>query len=677
MTLSISKKIMGITVVGVLTSGIAVLCISAVLLGLVFEQQQLTSLRTMQVVVDRLYRNEGTELLKKAKLFASMPGFVAAVGAGDAAKAREFAKIAREQAGVDVVTVADARGIVLGRGHSEKSGDDISDRATVALARKGEAKVGIVLDESAVVPFSLRAVAPVVKDGAVTGAVEVATAISTESRVDAIKEMIGMEITLFKGDTRLMTSIKGADGKRIIGTRLNNPTLETKVLKNGETVLGKAEILNSPYNTIYWPMKDIDGKIVGIWFVGDSVAHQSSAENRALMIVSLCSLGIALLLALLSAWIGGKIALPIHKVTDYAVQVADGNLDAPLSVRSSDEVGLLIGALQSMIRVLKERISEAEATGVRAREQSEKAHEAKLTAEAAGEEARKKQKNMLAAANRLEEAINVIRKASGDLTARMRQAEDDAGRQAEHLTESAGAITQMSSAAREVAMNAVNAKDFSVQTREKASEGEKIVENAIDSIKEVQKDSLALKEDMTVLGEHAKAISQVMNVISDIADQTNLLALNAAIEAARAGEAGRGFAVVADEVRKLAEKTMASTGDVSHAVTAIRQSMDKSMTQVDTTVTNIEQATSLATLSGEALREIVKMADDTSSQVEGIVTACEQQSAASENISRSVNEMNAIAGQTAEIMAEASRDIASLAAQTDSLGDLVGEMKQV
>jgi methyl-accepting chemotaxis protein len=329
-----------------------------------------------------------------------------------------------------------------------------------------------------------------------------------------------------------------------------------------------------------------------------------------------------------------------------------------------------------MIRVLKERIGEAEAIGVQAREQADRAQEAKLTAEAAGEEARKKTENILAAANRLEEAINVIRRASGDLTARIRQAEEDAGRQAEHVAESAGAVTQMSSAAREVAVNAVNAKDFSVQTRKKASEGEKIVENAISSIKEVQQDSLALKEDMTVLGEHAKSISQVMNVISDIADQTNLLALNAAIEAARAGEAGRGFAVVADEVRKLAEKTMASTGDVSHAVTAIRQSMGKSMTQVDTTVANIEQATNLATQSGVALQEIVRMADDTSRQVEGIVTACEQQSAASESISRSINEINAIADETAGIMAESSRDIASLAAQTDSLGDLVGEMKQ-
>jgi methyl-accepting chemotaxis protein len=676
MRISISRKIMGITIVGVLVSALAVLCISALLLGRVFEQQQMASLRAMQRVVMQTRDNQEAELLAKAKLLVGMPAFVDAVDAGDAQTIRALARMVHEQLGLDAVTFADARGIVLARGHSERAGDDVSGRLDTIPALRGEAKSGILYDESAVVPFSLRACAPVVKDGAVAGVVTLAVSIGTESYIDSFKNEIGMEMTLFKGDTRLMTSIKGTDGRRIIGTKLNNPSLENRVLKNGETVLGKATILGIPYNTAYWPLKDLDGKIVGIWFIGDSVAHQSAAINRSLLVVALCSLGIALLLALLSIWIGGKIASPIRKVTDYAVQVASGNLDAPLSVKSSDEVGLLVGAIQSMIRVLKERVHEAETISAQSREQAEKAREASLAATAAGEEARRKQKNMLAAAKRLEEAVDVIRRASGDLTARIRQAEEGAGRQAGHVAASAGAIVQMSSSAREVSMNAASARELSVQTREKASEGERIVESAINSIKGLQKDSLTLKNDMTVLGEHAKSIGQVLAVISDVADQTNLLALNAAIEAARAGEAGRGFAVVADEVRKLAEKTMASTGDISHAVTAIRQSMDKSMLQVDTTVANIGQATKLATQSGASLQEIVRMADDAARQVADIVTACEQQTAASENISLSITEVNAIADETAKIMGESSRDIASLAARTDSLGDLVQEMKQ-
>jgi methyl-accepting chemotaxis protein len=104
--------------------------------------------------------------------------------------------------------------------------------------------------------------------------------------------------------------------------------------------------------------------------------------------------------------------------------------------------------------------------------------------------------------------------------------------------------------------------------------------------------------------------------------------------------------------------------------------MDTSMAQVDATVSNIEQATLMAAKSGEALREIVSMAGDTARQVTSIVTACEQQSMASEEISKGIANVNALAARTVEIMGEASRDVASLASQTDSLGVLVDEMKR-
>ena len=166
-----------------------------------------------------------------------------------------------------------------------------------------------------------------------------------------------------------------------------------------------------------------------------------------------------------------------------------------------------------------------------------------------------------------------------------------------------------------------------------------------------------------------------MAVISDIADQTNLLALNAAIEAARAGEAGRGFAVVADEVRKLAEKTMASTTDVGHAFKAIQDSAAKSMDQVDLTVGNIEKATELAIRSGDALREIVGMVDDTADQVRGIAAASEQQSASSEEINKSIMQVNTIAGETASAMQEAARAVSELAEQAQVLTGLIRELK--
>ena len=217
---------------------------------------------------------------------------------------------------------------------------------------------------------------------------------------------------------------------------------------------------------------------------------------------------------------------------------------------------------------------------------------------------------------------------------------------------------------------------MSSQAREKAEEGERVVQNALESIKEVQRLALKLMADMKVLDGHAQSISQVMSVISDIADQTNLLALNAAIEAARAGEAGRGFAVVADEVRKLAEKTMASTSQVGDAITAIQESANQSMRQVETAVHSIDTATELAGHSGEALEEIVKITESTEDQVRAIAAASEQQSASSEEINRSVTQVTTIAGETARAMEEATHAVSDLARQAQILNSLVEDMRR-
>jgi len=360
---------------------------------------------------------------------------------------------------------------------------------------------------------------------------------------------------------------------------------------------------------------------------------------------------------------------------DVSREIASGNLD--IHFRESSHRQGVYSAVQDMVTTLKAKIAEADEKSEQARRKEQEAQQATLEAEEARRQAeRAKAEGMLQAAVKLEGVVEVLSSASEELSAQIEQSDRGAEEQARRVGETATAMEEMNATVLEVARNAGQAADIAENTRRKAESGAEIVGRVVTGIGEVQSQSVALKHDMEDLGRQAEAIGQIMNVISDIADQTNLLALNAAIEAARAGEAGRGFAVVADEVRKLAEKTMQATTEVGNAIRGVQGGTRKNMDNVDRSVKTIEEATQAARLSGEALREIVKMVDTVSDQVRGIATASEQQSAASEEINKSVEQVSAISAETAQAMREAATAVQELANQSQVLKRLVDDLKR-
>ena len=333
-------------------------------------------------------------------------------------------------------------------------------------------------------------------------------------------------------------------------------------------------------------------------------------------------------------------------------------------------------SLVEMVAALKGHIDRAQAESKNAREQSRVAQAAMEKAEEASRDAETKTDAMMKLADKLENVGGVVSSSSMELSAQIEQSDKGAAEAAQRLTDAAAAMNQMNTSVQEVARNASAASTASAETRSKAEAGARVVERSLHRIQSVHKVSLDLKEDMTQLNEHSQDITRIMGVISDIADQTNLLALNAAIEAARAGEAGRGFAVVADEVRKLAEKTMASTNDVSNAIKVIQQSTQKSTAAVENAVAQIEEATQFANESGHALEELVATADATAEQVNAIAAASEEQSAASEEITSSILQCNDMSKQIAEAMSEASRAVTGLSDQAKALEHLIGDLKK-
>ncbi|XXJ20384.1 methyl-accepting chemotaxis protein [Desulfovibrio caledoniensis] len=255
------------------------------------------------------------------------------------------------------------------------------------------------------------------------------------------------------------------------------------------------------------------------------------------------------------------------------------------------------------------------------------------------------------------------------------QARQGSRMQTDRTTETAAAMEEMNAAVLEVARFAQEAARDAREANDQAREGEAVVGQVIKAIDEVSQHATGLKQSMEQLDHQAEEIGVVLGVIEDIADQTNLLALNAAIEAARAGEAGRGFAVVADEVRKLAEKTMNATSEVHSAVKGIQEVARQNVQATQTAVGSVNRSTELAGRSGEALASILSTTRGTADQVHSIATAAEQQSAASEQISAATSEVTRVCEETDELMVKASKAIDHLAELARHLSAVVSEMK--
>ena len=331
-----------------------------------------------------------------------------------------------------------------------------------------------------------------------------------------------------------------------------------------------------------------------------------AATNTAVRASVIITLSVALIMLLIAWVIARSINRPLSLIVKEADKVATGDLNVNLDARQFyGELAELHAALLNMVGNLQEMITTSRQKSEEAEQQTALAKAATEQAEAARKEAENaRREGMLSAAMQLEEVVKVISSASNELEAHIGQANHLSSESALRLGDAATAMNQMNATVREVASNASSASDMSDQTKANAENGEKIVQQALQSIDRVHSVSMALKDDMGTLNEHAQAISRIMNVISDIADQTNLLALNAAIEAARAGEHGRGFAVVADEVRSLAARTSQATVEI---VEVVRKNHDLSVSAVSSMQSSLSRTglgVELANEAGEVILEI-------------------------------------------------------------------------
>lgn len=249
----------------------------------------------------------------------------------------------------------------------------------------------------------------------------------------------------------------------------------------------------------------------------------------------------------------------------------------------------------------------------------------------------------------------------------------------EEVSAQAGTVAtageEMSATSGNIAQNCQFAAEGSQQASAAAVSGAKVVDETIavmNSITLRVKNSAIAVES---LGSRSDQIGEIVGTIEDIADQTNLLALNAAIEAARAGEQGRGFAVVADEVRALAERTTRATKEISGMIKAIQQETKGAVTTMEEGVSEVARGSEMAARSGKALEEILEQINSVTTQIAQVATAAEEQTATTSEISNNMQQITDAVSQTASGSMESAAAAEQLSGLADNLRNVVGQFK--
>ncbi|SQF99738.1 methyl-accepting chemotaxis protein [Paucimonas lemoignei] len=355
------------------------------------------------------------------------------------------------------------------------------------------------------------------------------------------------------------------------------------------------------------------------------------AQSRDLLIIGLV---IALIVSTLAAWIITRlIVTPLLKTLGVAERVANGDLTHDQISDRQDELGRLENSMQKMTVKLRGLIGG------------------------------------------LKDGVVQIASAAEQLSAVTEQTSTGVQSQKVETDQVATAMHEMGATVQEVARNAELASSAAVSASKEAREGDTIVSKAVSQIESLAIEVGHSKTAMDDLKRESDKIGGVLDVIKAVAEQTNLLALNAAIEAARAGEAGRGFAVVADEVRSLAQRTQTSTEEIANLIHGLHTGTDRVATILDNSRSLTESSVELTRKAGVSLNSISRSVSEIESMNQQIAAAAEQQSAVTEEINRSVLNVRDISEQTAAASEETASSSVELARLSVQLQTMVSQFK--
>ncbi len=406
------------------------------------------------------------------------------------------------------------------------------------------------------------------------------------------------------------------------------------LVKDGKPVLdenGKPKVTTELFTKLSFVKKHEPwGWIVGSGIYIDEL--NAVFRKNAVWLVSILFI-VVTMLVLLSLLISKNIAGSLSYIAGEVEQIKTGDLRVAVDYTSNDEVGALAGGINKMVS------------------------------------------NMNLMVTNLINVSEEVLKTTSAVNAKAQKIDEGSRQQAGQIHQIATSAEEMSQTITDIARNAAVASETSASAMNVAEGGKVIADNAVQTVNKVYTSTIELSTMVEKLNSRVSEIGNIVTVIKDIADQTNLLALNAAIEAARAGEQGRGFAVVADEVRKLAERTVKATGEITEKISAVQTESEHTMKSMSDASAEVTDATKYIKNVGESLQSIVEAVQKMRDQITQIAVAVDEQSAASEDVARNIDGTSVISKQMETMFGDITQEINGLSAIVKKLKESASNFK--
>lgn len=434
--------------------------------------------------------------------------------------------------------------------------------------------------------------------------------------VDTIGKDTGDTVTLFQEDTRVATNVLN-NGERAIGTKISEEVKDV-VLIQGKNYRGEAKVVGSILQTAYMPLLDGNGQAIGVLYVGVSQEIVDSTLSSFFKIFIIVLIGIIVLSGILSIWFTQRLKKRLTNVSHVLELAGKGDFRSVLKDNGTDEISVLSNHFNLMSNNLKTMIQKVLRTSELVASSSEQ-----LTA-----------------------GTEQTSKATEQITESIQEVASGAESQTISIEETGEAMEEVSQGIQTMANNSAEIALAGSHASEKAYDGEGFVNKTVNQMKAIHTSVHESGEVIKLLGKRSKEIGDITKAITEIANQTNLLALNAAIEAARAGEQGKGFAVVADEVRKLAEQSQKSAIQISELIIEIQGDMERSNFSINQVKTDVNEGLEIVRQTEESFSDIRLALDKSGKLVQQMAFISEIISAGAHEVSLTVADITNISKET-------------------------------